>query len=325
MDVIQLHAAGFENAVATLGTAITPEHARIVKKYTSNAVLAYDSDAAGQNATAKALRILNEAGVEAKVIRMDGAKDPDEYIKKFGAKKFAALLGEGRSRFEYDLENVTKQFNLENPEEKIKAADAICEKIASVYSSVERDVYISRTAKAFSLDAASIKNDVDRKIKKRTKAAKAARPGELYREGMGLSDRVNPDFAKVSKAARFEETVLGMLMLRREYVGRAVDGSPLEEKDMPTALGKRLFAAIRAGEENGGFGFEVLNESFTQDEVSRAEKMRVDRMKLTDNGPDVFDGTVRALRSENEKNRNKDEGDFLYFINKKRGDMHPKQ
>jgi len=325
MDVIQLHAAGFENAVATLGTAITPEHARIVKKYTSHAVLAYDSDSAGQNATAKALRILNDAGVEAKVIRMDGAKDPDEYIKKFGSKKFASLLGESRSRFEYDLENVTGQYDLNNPEEKIKAADAICEKIASVYSSVERDVYISRAAKAFSLDPASIKNDVDRKIRKRMKSEKAARPGELYRAGMGISDRVNPDFAKVSKAARFEETVLGLIMLRREYIARAVDGVPLREEDMPTSLGKRLFAAIRAGEDSGGFGFEVLNESFTQDEVSRAEKMRVDRMKLSDNGPDVFDGTVRALRAENEINRNKDEGDFLFFIHKKRGNMNPEK
>ena len=94
---------------------------------------------------------------------------------------------------------------------------------------------------------------------------------------------------------------------------------------MPTSLGKRLFAAIRAGEDSGGFGFEVLNESFTQDEVSRAEKMRVDRMKLSDNGPDVFDGTVRALRAENEINRNKDEGDFLFFIHKKRGNMNPEK
>ena len=323
MDVIQLHAAGFENAVATLGTAITPEHARIIKKYASDVVLAYDSDSAGQNATSKALRILSDAGVDAKVIRMDGAKDPDEYIKKFGAKKFASLLGESRSRFEYDLENVCKQYNLDNPEEKIKAAEVLCGKIASVYSSVERDVYISRAAKAFSLDPASIKNDVDRIIKRRQKAAKAARPGELYRAGMGISDRVNPDFSRVPKASRFEETILGLIMLRREYIRRSVDGKPVCGEDMPTGLGQRLLAAILAGEENGGFGFESLNETFTQDEVSRAEKMRVDRMKLSDNGPEVFDETLRALREENEKNRNKDDGDFLYFIRKKRGDLSP--
>jgi DNA primase len=296
-----------------------------MKKYTSNVVLAYDSDSAGQNATSKALRILNDAGVDAKVIRMDGAKDPDEYIKKFGAKKFAALMNESRSRFEYDLENVLKEYSLDDPEGKIKAADTICQKIASVYSSVERDVYISRAAKVLSLDPTSIKNDVERIIKRRQKAARAARPGELYRAGMGISDRVNPDFSKVPKASRFEETILGLIMLRREYIRREVDGFSVSEEDMPTGLGKRLLSAILEGEDGGGFGFEMLNESFTQDEVSRAEKMRVDRMKLSDNGPDVFDGTLRALREENEKNRNKDDGDFLYFIRKKRGEASPDQ
>ena len=162
-------------------------------------------------------------------------------------------------------------------------------------------------------------------MRARQKAAKAARPGELYRAGMGISDRVNPDFSRVPKASRFEETILGLIMLRREYVHRTVDGQSVTDDDMPTALGKRLLSAILSGEENGGFGFEMLNESFTQDEVSRAEKMQVDRMKLSDNGPDVFDGTLRALREENEKTRNKDDGDFLYFIRKKRGEASPDQ
>ena len=107
------------------------------------------------------------------------------------------------------------------------------------------------------------------------------------------------------------------------YIRRAVDGKPVSGEDMPTGLGQRLLAAILAGEDAGGFGFESLNETFSQDEVSRAEKMRVDRMKLSDNGPEVFDETLRALREENEKNRNKDDGDFLYFIRKKRGDLSP--
>ena len=82
MDVIAMHAAGFENSVATLGTAITPEHARMLKKYTKKVILSYDSDSAGQNATDKALRLLSEVGLDAGILVMKGAKDPDEYIKK---------------------------------------------------------------------------------------------------------------------------------------------------------------------------------------------------------------------------------------------------
>ncbi|MBQ4043795.1 MAG: DNA primase, partial [Clostridia bacterium] len=139
MDVIMLHSAGFENAVATLGTAITSDHARIMKKYTNNVVIAYDSDEAGQKAADKALRLLGEAGVEGKVLRMSGAKDPDEYIKTFGAQRFRDLLSQSRPRFDYKLENILAAHDLENPDEKIKAAAAVCAEIASVSSNVERD------------------------------------------------------------------------------------------------------------------------------------------------------------------------------------------
>ena len=83
MDVIALHEAGFENAVATLGTAITSEQARIFAKYTKKVVICYDSDDAGQNATQKAIRLLGEVGVDVRILKLSGAKDPDEYIKKF--------------------------------------------------------------------------------------------------------------------------------------------------------------------------------------------------------------------------------------------------
>jgi len=178
MDVIMLHAAGFENAVATLGTAITPDHARIMKKYTNNVVIAYDSDEAGQKAADKALRLLAEAGVEGRVLRMNGAKDPDEYIKTFGPQRFRDLLSQSRPRFDYKLENILAAHDLENPDEKIKAAAAVCAEIASVSSSVERDVYIGRAAKTFNVDVKSIKSDVDAIINKRLRQAKKARPAD---------------------------------------------------------------------------------------------------------------------------------------------------
>ena len=94
MDVIALHAAGFENAVATLGTAITSEQARIFAKYTKQVIICYDSDNAGQTAASKAMRLLGEVGVDVRVLTLDGAKDPDEYIKKYGADAFRYKLSE---------------------------------------------------------------------------------------------------------------------------------------------------------------------------------------------------------------------------------------
>ncbi len=320
MDVIMLHAAGFENAVASLGTALTADHARLMKKYTSNVVIAYDSDGAGQNATNKALPILAAAGIDARVIAMDGAKDPDEFIKKFGAKKFAAILDGSRPRFEYKLENILAQHPLADPSEKIKAAAAVCAEIAAVPSSVERDIYIARAAKALSVDPKSIKSDVAAMIRKRQNQARAARTGELLRDGMGLSDHVNPDFAKTPRAARIEETLLGLILLRREYRTLAVDGRPLTADELPTELGRRLFTAVAESEEAGGFDIGTLNERFTQDEVSRAMRMYSERLRLSENGREVFEDNLRALRAENEKKQHADEDDFLYFVRKKRGE-----
>lgn len=321
MDVIMLHAAGFGNAVATLGTAITPEHARIMKKYTGNVVIAYDSDEAGQKAADKALRLLAEAGVEGKVLRMSGAKDPDEYIKNFGAQRFRELLSESRPRFDYKLENILAAHNLENPEEKIRAASAVCAEIASVSSSVERDVYIGRTAKIFGVDAKSIKSDVDGIIRKRLRQEKKARPGELLRAGLGTADRVNPDYAKRPRASRLEESVLGMILLRREYLTCAVDGHPVCGDDMATELGKRILLAVMDGEDAGGFEIGMLNESFTQQEVGRAMRMLNARQSLSGNGQNIYEEYLRALRLELEKERIRDSGDFLSSLNRKRSEF----
>ncbi len=322
MDVITLHAAGFENAVATLGTAITPEHARIIRKYTENVILAYDSDGAGQTATNKALRILADAGVDARVIKMEGAKDPDEYIKKFGRDKFAALMDAGRTRFDFKLDNILAAHDLSVSEEKIKAAQEICAEIAGVYSGVEREIYTAKAAAVLGLEEKNIRDDVESAIRRRVKKEKKDRPGELYRIGMGISDRVNPDFAKQPKAARFEEMVLGLLLLRREYLKRAVDGRSLSSGDFPTDLGRRLYEAICSGEEAGGFDIGMLSEAFSQEEVSRAVRMLCGRQKLTYNSTAVFDDVVKALRAENERNEKAADGDdFLYFIQKKRDAM----
>ena len=162
MDVVSLHGAGFENAVATLGTAITPEQANIIKDYTKKVIISYDSDEAGQKAAEKAFRLLGNAGVDTKILKMNGAKDPDEYIKKFGPDKFRLLLDGSRSQFEFRLEGVLAKYDITLVDEKVKAASEIGEFISGVYSAVEREVYISRAAKALDIQQDSLKRDVER-------------------------------------------------------------------------------------------------------------------------------------------------------------------
>ncbi|MBR2296356.1 MAG: DNA primase, partial [Clostridia bacterium] len=130
MDVIALHAAGFENAVATLGTAITSDQARIFSKYTKKVVISYDSDEAGQKAADKAFRFLQEVGIEVKILKMVGAKDPDEFIKKFGAIRFKEIIEKSKSRFDFEVEKIISKYNIEDLDDKIKASSEICQLIA---------------------------------------------------------------------------------------------------------------------------------------------------------------------------------------------------
>lgn len=318
MDVIALHDAGFGMAIATLGTALTDEQARMLKRYTGRIVISYDSDEAGQKATARAVELLEKAGLDTRILHMEGAKDPDEYIKRFGKEKFRALIEESRTKFDYVLENTTAKYDLENDSEKIRALSEICTYIAGIHSSVERDIYIDRTAKTYSIDRKSLENDVNMRMRRLARENDKKRRGELMRVTSGISDRVNPDSAKQPKAARIEGSVIGMLLLHPEYMSREVDGHALASEDFATELGRRLFE--RAVEAGRHFSLGVLGESFSLDEVSRASEMLASRGELSDNSEVTFDIMVRSLRKELQKKEDSS-ASLEDILRRKRGEL----
>lgn len=319
MDVIALHEAGFENSVATLGTAITPDQARLLAKHTGRVIISYDNDAAGQKAADKAFRLLGEVGLDAKILRVEDAKDPDEYIRKFGAAKFDELLGKSRTRFEFTVNRIMSEHDLTNDEEKLKAIRRAVSFIADMPSSVERKIYSARLAKIMEIDEGSIERDIAYMLKKKASERKKTDREKLIRDTLGLTDRVNPDFAKTPLAAKLEEAVLGILLSKEELTVHPVDDIPLSEDEFPTELGKRLFRFIAEASDGGGFEFGQLSESFTQDEVSRAMKMMLARQKLTDNGEAVFEENVRRMRAATEDDGSSVD-DIARILSKKRGD-----
>ena len=302
MDVIALHAAGFTNAVATLGTAITAEHARIIKRYVSKVILAYDSDEAGRKAADRAIGLLSDAGVDSKILVMKGAKDPDEFIKKFGREEFAKLLDASRSRFDYIIEKTVEKYNLSNADDKIKAAGELAGEIAKVYSKVERDIYIAKTAEALVLDPKSVRYDVENVIKRRGFSEKKKQTEELIRITSGISDRVNHDYAKRPKLARIEEDVLGILMVHPEYLKLPCPDKSLDAEDFFTDFGKRLFSFIKEAEENDSFSVGSLSQGFNHDEVSRAVKIYHARRDFS-NDEHSYKINAEQLIMENSKSK----------------------
>ena len=325
MDVIALHAAGFENAVATLGTAITSEQARLISKYTKNVVISYDMDNAGRTAADKAMKLLAEVGVDVKVLNMTGAKDPDEYIKKFGPDKFGQLINRSQTGFDYKLSKILEGYDLSIGEDKIKASNEICEIISKVYSSVERAVYIASAAEKLGLSADVITNDVERKRRASIREIRSKEGHDAQMSAKNIGDRINPDAAKNIQAAAAEEAILGLMMLYDEHRESVAKGRvELSKDDFFTELGARAFDKIMELQRSeGGYLQSLLGESFNADEMGRLMRMEYKRHQLTSNGTDVLKASVDALKASRKKEA--DKNDWMAEIARRQLEMKAKK
>ncbi len=322
MDVIALHAAGFENAVATLGTALTSEQARLMAKHTKEVIISYDSDEAGQNATRKAVRMLSEVGLDVKILKMDGAKDPDEFIKKFGKEAFSRLLDNCRTSFEFKLESVMAKYNISRSDDKVKMANEMCEYIAEVWSEVERDVYISSVSKALSIPAESLKNDIKHIRDKKIKNHIANESKQARLDAMGVGDRINSDGAKNVRARAAEEAVIGLLLLYEEYRDSVVKGKiKLDRSDFVSEFHGKVFERIIELQREEGYDFSLLGQFFDPDEMGRLEGLEQKRRVLTENGRTVFEQCVEALKRERDHSASSGDSieDIRRLLNIKRG------
>ncbi len=303
MDVIALHAAGFENAVATLGTAITAEQARIFAKYTKKVIICYDADNAGQSAAQKAMRLLGEVGVEVRVLKLSGAKDPDEYIKKFGVDSFKRVLGESKTGFDYNLEKIASAYNLELSEEKIKASADVCAIISGAYAEVEREIYIRRAAERLGISADALKGDVERQRRTKAREAKQKESRDAQLSVKNIGDRVNPDAAKYIKATAAEEALLGLMLIFDEFRRAAANREvPIGAEDFVTDFSRRVFSALCELESSeAGYSKAMLGQMFDIDEMGRIEKIELDRRRLARNDMEVFMSCIESIKAE--KNR----------------------
>ncbi len=320
MDVIALHAVGISNAVATLGTAITSEQARLMSRYTNKVIISYDADEAGKKAATRALQLLEEVGLEVKVLSVPGAKDPDEYIKTYGVEKFKEVINGAKSKFEYNLESILSKYDINLPQDLINAISELVNLISSVYSAAERDVYIKTVASRLSVSIDGIRSDVDRMIAKNIAKQKRGEDDRVKRESIGYADRTNPDFIKAPIVARNEENVLGLLLLYEDHRKRVFTENLLSSDDFFTDLNRRIFEYIRTCYENGDTRFTGMNEVFSEDEVGRISKMKIARMQLTTNGDEVLLESISSLKRSREKEsaKNTDSIDSLNEILKRK-------
>lgn len=300
MDVIALHSAGFENAVATLGTSITPEHARLMSRYTKKVIISYDSDDAGKIAADRAMKLLGEVGLDVRVLRVSDAKDPDEYIRKYGSSSFRKLLSKSKSGFEYKMNDIVAKYDIRQPDELIKASGELCRIISDIPSDVEREIYISVCSEKLDISRDSLKGDVSRlrSAKRKKYAQKIGQRAET--SAMNIGDRINPDSVKNIRAAAAEEAILGMLLIYPEHRRLITSGSvELTPDDFVTSFGRRVFYAVMELEgSDGGFVFSLLGEKFTPDEMGRITAMESRRRALERNDAAALRSYIETLKKE---------------------------
>ncbi len=300
MDVVALHGAGFTNAVASCGTALTPDQARLMRKYSKSVIISYDADEAGQRAADKAFNLLAEAGLEARLLKVENAKDPDEYIKKFGKEGFSMLLNRSRSRFEFKFGNILAKHDINSADGRVKAAADAAAMLAEVYSDVERDVYAKQVSKRLDVPYESLKNDIARIMKKNKKTEKKEFSASVVRNAEGFGDRVNPDRIKNVGAAGAEDAIIGILATYPELIHETVSEKVgLTSNDFFTEFNRRVFTKM--AELGKDFDIGVLGEDFTPDEVSRIIKNTVSRQGLTDNGIEVIKQCADRLKTHKKK------------------------
>ena len=198
MDVIAMHQAGFNNAVASLGTAFTARQAVLLKRYTDRAVLTYDSDEAGVKATLRAIPILKEAGISTKVINMSPFKDPDEFIKNQGAESFRERIDQARNSFLFEIDVLKKSYQMEDPEQKTRFHHTVAERLLDFTEALERDNYTQTVAREYFIPYEDLRRLVNR-LGNRPGGNLPARPGEQINKQHGARKKEKEDGIRKSQ------------------------------------------------------------------------------------------------------------------------------
>ena len=180
MDVIAMHQAGFTNAVASLGTAFTSQHAMLIKRYTDQVILTYDSDGAGVKAALRAIPILKEVGISCKVLNMKPYKDPDEFIKNMGSEAFQERIDQAQNSFLFEIEVLKRDYNLEDPEQKTNFYNAVARKLLEFSEALERDNYTQAVAREQFIPYQELKQLVSRLSSRIVPGAEQTQPREEF-------------------------------------------------------------------------------------------------------------------------------------------------
>ncbi len=295
IDVVAMHQAGIDCAVASLGTSLTPEQARLISRYVNEVVIAYDGDQAGQKASQRAISILQQLDMKVRVLRMTDAKDPDEYIKKFGTAAFENLLKRTESHIEYRLSDIAAKYNLGADESRVAFIKDATGLIASLPSAVEREVYSRKAAEMAKVSGDTVITEVERIRKKLLGQARKKHESENSRPAQAYQPRERTLHFDNIKSAAAEKGVLRLLYYEPSLF---TDEPELLEQDFSSPLLARIFAHLRQHTEHGAQpSLALLAEHFTNEEISVLTEILNEPQELSQ-GEKALNDYIKIIKTE---------------------------
>ena len=265
MDAIALHQYGFDCAVASLGTSLTEEHAVLLSRYTEQVVLIYDGDEAGQNATRRAIPMLERAGLQVKVLQMRDAKDPDEFLKKFGADRFKLLLEESSNRVEYQLRAIQKKYDLNVDEDRVKFISEAAELVSTLGNAVQREIYGNRVAEAGKISPDAMKIEVNKAFKRRQYREKRKQERIDLAPAIAAQPKSRTIRYDNIKSAMAEEIVLAQCLSDAAMIAET---EGLKPEDFSSPLLGRVFEQLQQQSRQGMVPSVAGLTDFTGEEMA---------------------------------------------------------
>lgn len=310
MDVIAVNQAGFQNAVATLGTALTNEQALLMKRYADEVIICYDADEAGQKATARAIPLLRNAGLNIRVLNIPNGKDPDEFIKSHGADGPAAfrdIIEKSGNDVEYRLQKLKKQYNTETSEGRVGYLNAASQLISTISGDIERDVYTSIVCKEFGVDKEAFKRQVNSNIRRKNRDDSKKQFRKIRTELGGRGDKFNTEHQKKPRSSSAEEALVVYLVKNPDSAGYI--SKKIKPDDFQNSLMRRYYEYFSGRIKNGFDPTNNLTADFTEDERSQVFKMIHER-ELINETKSALDEYINVIIDESQRAQSGDYSDM---------------
>ena len=292
MDVISLHQRGITNVVAPLGTALTQNQGYLLRNNTEQIVLSFDSDEAGQTAKVRAMEILQNMGCDIRVLQMEGAKDPDEYIIKYGNARFQNLVEKAISVIEFKVKLLKQNLNLENTNDKIKFLNEIAKLIAKVDNTIEREVYIEKIADSYDISKEAIYAEVNKLTysgEKNSKILEKAKP---------VIRHENNNKIQVSEAIKKREnTIISILLTGDEGIYQLIKQN-IKIEDFKYPINKEIAKKLYEEFEKGNSNINSIIDNLNEEEQNHITMIMAEDYEINDMEK-AIDDIIQAYQKEN--------------------------